>query len=304
MRALVTGIGGFVGKYLRLELQNNGYEVAGLDVRPEKDSLTVDLLDADSVKKAVADIKPETVFHLAGQADVGASWRIPQKTFEINVIAAVNLLEAVRNHASDAKIVLVGSSDEYGKLGKAGESVTEKTELRPQSPYAVSKMAQEELAKVYSRAYNMNICMTRSFNHYGPGQREGFLIPDFASGIVRVEKGLKRCLKVGNLDSRRDFTHVRDVVRAYRLIAEKGRPGEVYNVGSGITYSVKEILGKLLTLAECPVDVVNDPLKMRPSDTPVICCNHNKLTKDTGWEPELKMDDMLSEVLEKLREII
>ena len=153
------------------------------------------------------------------------------------------------------------------------------------------------MAQVYVRAYGMNICMTRSFNHGGAGQRTGFLIPDFASGIVAVERGETPCLRVGDLTARRDFTHVRDIVRAYRLIAEKGLSGEVYNVGSGLTYSAQEILDKLCALANCPIPVEQDPAKMRPSDTPVICCDHSKLTRDTGWEPEKSMQIILEETL-------
>ena len=180
--------------------------------------------------------------------------------------------------------------------------VSETLETRPQTPYAVSKKAQEEMAVVYARAYGLHICMTRSFNHGGAGQREGFMIPDFAAGIVRVEKGMAQSLKVGNLTSKRDFTHVKDVVRAYRLIAEKGRPGEIYNVGSGTVHSGQEILDKLCALASCPIPVEQDPAKMRPSDTPVICCDHGKLTAHTGWESKIPLDIILWDVLNEWRE--
>lgn len=302
MRALITGSQGFVGRYLRRELEANGYEVLGLDLQAGPDTLQVDLLDPEQLTGAVRSVKPDAVFHLAGQADVAKSWRLPQKTMEINVIGAVNLMDAVRAAAPSVRMVLVGSSDQYGNLGAAGQCVSETLELRPQTPYAVSKRAQEEMALAYVRAYGMNICMTRSFNHGGAGQRKGFLIPDFASGIARVEKGLAPSLRVGNLEAKRDFTHVRDVVRAYRLIAEKGRPGEVYNVGSGTAYSAREILDRLRAMASCPIPVEQDPAKLRPSDTPVICCDHGKLTEDTGWEPELSLDVILRDVLEEWRE--
>jgi len=302
VRALVTGSQGFVGHYLREELEKNGYEVIGLDIHAAKDTLCVDLLDAEAVKKAITETHPDAIFHLAGQADVAKSWQIPQKTFEINVIAAINLMEAVRAYDPSTRMVLVGSSDQYGSLGEAGRLVSETLEMRPQTPYAVSKKAQEEMAGVYVRAYGMNICMTRSFNHYGPGQRLGFLIPDFAAGIVRVERGEAQVLKVGNLTARRDFTHVKDIVRAYRLLAEKGQPGEVYNVGSGETWSAREILDKLCAMAECPIPVEQDLAKLRPSDTPVVCCDHAKLTADTGWAPAVRLDGALEEVLESWRE--
>lgn len=297
MRALITGSQGFVGKYLRQELEASGYEVIGLDVQPGENTIQADLLNPEQLAATVRQAKPDAVFHLAGQADVAKSWKIPQKTMEINVIAAVNLMEAVRAFDPSVRMVMVGSSDQYGNLGEAGRLVSEQLETNPQTPYAVSKKAQEEMARVYVRAYGMNICMTRSFNHGGAGQRLGFLIPDFASGIVKVERGEAKSLKVGNLTSRRDFTHVRDVVRAYRMIAEKGKPGEVYNVGSGVTYSAREILDKLCEMADCPIPVEQDPARMRPSDTPVICCDHSKLTHDTGWQPQIPLEDILSDTL-------
>lgn len=303
-RALITGSEGFVGRYLRAELENHGYTVTGLDVQAGDGTIQCDLLDAQQTLQAVEKVMPDIVIHLAGQADVGKSWKIPQKTLEINVVASVNLMEAIRAVNTESRMVLVGSSDQYGNLGAAGVSVSEETEMKPQSPYAVSKHAQEEMAKVYVRAYGMNICMTRSFNHGGAGQRTGFMIPDFAAGIVRIERGEADCLKVGNLTARRDFTHVKDVVRAYRLIAEKGISGEVYNVGSGKTYSAQEILDKLCEMAKCPVRVEQDPKRMRPSDTPVICCDHSKLTQDTGWETVYLIDKTISDTLQYFRESV
>ena len=297
MKALITGSQGFVGHYLRKELEENGYTVTGLDVQAGDNTLQVDLLDSEQVRLAVLEVKPDIVIHLAGQANVGASWKIPQKTLQINVIGTVNLMEAVRACDPKVRMVLVGSSDQYGNLGAAGADVTETLQTHPQTPYAVSKMAQEEMARVYVRAYGMQICMTRSFNHGGAGQREGFMIPDFAAGIVRVERGTASELRVGNLSARRDFTHVKDIVRAYRLLAERGHAGEVYNVGSGNTYSAQEILDRLREMALCPVGVSVDPAKMRPSDTPVIRCNHEKLTRDTGWEPTLPLQVILSDTL-------
>lgn len=302
MKALITGSLGFVGQYLRQELEANGYEVIGLDVREGAQTIRVDLLNGEETLAALERVRPDVVIHLAGQANVALSWKQPQATVEINVVAALNLMETVRQIDPSIRFVLVGSSDEYGQLGKLGENVTETTPVNPQTPYAVSKLTQEQMARVYARAYGMNVCMTRSFNHGGAGQREGFLIPDFAAGIVRVEKGIQPSLKVGNLDSRRDFTHVKDIVRAYRLLAEKGHAGEIYNVGFGKTYSVREILDRLISMANCSIPVEQDPGKLRPSDTPVICCNHDKLTRDTGWIPTLGLDDILKDVLAEWRD--
>lgn len=298
MRALITGSEGFVGKYLRTELEEHGYEVVGADLIDGPATRRVDLMDAAGVLELVQDVRPNVVFHLAAQADVSKSWKQPQLTMEVNVVAAINVLEAVR--AVDPQrisLLMVGSSDQYGQLGAAGEGVTETTPMQPMTPYAISKRAQEEMAKLYVHSYGMHICMTRSFNHGGAGQRQGFMIPDFASGIVQVERGLKNELLVGNLESKRDFTHVKDVVRAYRLIAEQGKPGEAYNVGSGTAYSAQEVLDKLCALAECRMPVRRDSSRMRPSDTPVVRCDHTKLTNDTGWEPELSLEAILEDTL-------
>lgn len=301
MRALITGSEGFVGKYLREELNQNGYTVTGLDIRPGEGTVTANLLKADEVRQVLAEVCPDVIIHLAGQANVGKSWKSPQITVDLNINAAVNLMEAARELCPQASIVLVGSSDEYGDLRELGASVNEDLPLRPMNPYAISKVAQENMGKAYAKAYGMRVCMTRSFNHGGAGQMPGFMIPDFASGIVRVERGEATCVRVGNLSSKRDFTHVKDVVRAYRLIAEKGRSGEVYNVGSGETYSAQEILDRLINYSASEIHVEQDSARMRPSDTPVICCDHTKLTRDTGWQPTFCLEDILIDTYQYYR---
>ena len=303
MKALITGSGGFVGRYLREELERHGYDVLGLDLAEGPGTAAVDLLDAEAAEAFLAETRPEVIFHLAGQANVGLSWKKPAMTVEINVVAAVNLMEAARKHCPGCRMVLVGSSDEYGNLKEKGKMVSEETPARPMTPYAISKIAQEQMGQAYARAYGMKICMTRSFNHGGAGQKPGFMIPDFAQGIVKVERGEADAVSVGNLSSRRDFTHVKDIVRAYRLIAEKGKAGEVYNVGSGVTWSAQEVLDKMIGMAKAPVAVRQDPARMRPSDTPVICCDRRKVTRDTGWEPELGIEEILRDTLEYYRSI-
>ncbi len=301
MKALITGSEGFVGKYLRAELEAHGYDVTGLDLAPGEKTVAVNLLEAEKVDALLEELQPEVIFHLAGQANVGLSWKKPVMTMEINLIAAVNLMEAVRKHCPGCAIVLVGSSDEYGNLKEKGQLVSEETPLQPMTPYAISKIAQEQMGQAYAKAYGMKICMTRSFNHGGAGQKPGFMIPDFAQGIIKVERGETDVVSVGNLASKRDFTHVKDIVRAYRLIAEKGRAGEIYNVGSGKTYSAREVLDRLIGMAKCPVPVRQDPARMRPSDTPVVCCDNGKIRNDTGWEPQLTIDDILRDTLDYYR---
>lgn len=303
MKALITGSEGFVGKHLRAELEAHGYDVTGLDLAPGEKTVAVNLLEAEKVNALLEEMQPEVIFHLAGQANVGLSWKKPVMTMEINLIAAVNLMEAVRKSCPGCAIVLVGSSDEYGNLKEKGQLVSEETPLQPVTPYAISKIAQEQMGQAYAKAYGMKICMTRSFNHGGAGQKPGFMIPDFAQGIVKVERGEADAVSVGNLSSKRDFTHVKDIVRAYRLIAEKGKAGEIYNVGSGKTYSAGEVLDRMIGMAKCPVPVRQDPARMRPSDTPVICCDNSKIRNDTGWTPELTIDDILQDTLAYYRNI-
>ena len=301
-RVLITGSEGFVGKYLRSELLKSGDEVIGLDRIKAENCFDCDLCDIDKVSDLLKDVHPDAIYHLAGQADVGKSWKEPDKTFKMNVLGAISLLEAARKHVPQASILFVGSSDQYGKLGEKGQSISEELVPDPQSPYAISKDTQEKIGLLYARNYRMRIILTRSFNHAGAGQKEGFMISDFAAGIARIELGLQEKLFVGNLDARRDFTHVKDVVKAYRLLVKKGKGGEVYNVGSGTAWQAREILDRLCSISTASVLVQQDPRRMRPSDTPVIQCDRSKLTRDTGWQPEFSIDDILRDTLEWYRD--
>lgn len=301
MKALITGAEGFLGHYLVPELEGNGYETVRCTLPPQEGYTTMDILKPDQVREVIAKEKPDVIFHLAGQSNVGISWKQPALTMETNAVGFINVLDAVREVNPQMRVVAIGSSDEYGNLREAGDNVTEEVAVHPMTPYAASKVAQENIGLLYNRAYRMNICMVRSFNHGAAHQIRGFMLTDFASGIAEIEAGKRDVLKVGNLDSARDFTHAKDAVRAYRLIAEKGRAGEIYNVGSGRPYKAQEILDKMIALAKCEIKVEQDPARMRPSDTPVIRCNHDRLTEDTGWMPELTMDDIVSDVLNDWR---
>jgi len=302
-KILITGSQGFVGRYLRHELSTAGYSIIGMDIRGTRAEgvLQADIMNSEQVKSVIKAVSPDVIFHLAGRTNILDSWREPQRTVEINLLGAVNLLEAVRDVNKDIRLVLIGSADQYGSIGDKNIAPDESARTQPETPYAVSKKAQEELAQIYVKAYGMNICMTRSFNHSGAGQQEGFIIPDFAAGIARIEAGIANILKVGNLSAKRDFTHVKDIVRAYRLIAEKGRSGEIYNVGSGKMYSVQNILDHLCSMANCLIPVTVDPQKFRPNDTTAICCNYSKLNQDTGWKPQHTMKDILCDILEYYR---
>ena len=303
MRVLITGSEGFVGKHLVREFESNGHDVIRCDIRGSEGFVPIDIMNPEQVKSVLDDLKPDTLINLAGQANVALSWSKPQLTFSLNTLGLINVLEAVKAVNPGIRVITVGSSDEYGPLGTKGENVTEDFPLNPITPYAVSKVAQEKLARIYNSAFGMNICMVRMFNIAGAGQAKGFLISDFASGIAEIEAGKRDYLSVGNLDSARDFTHIEDACRAYRLIAEKGHAGEVYNICSGVTHTAREVLDGLIRLSRSDIQIKVDPLRMRPSDTPVVCGNNDKLRAHTGWIPQKGIDLILSDSLDYWRSI-
>lgn len=298
MKALITGISGFVGHYLKNELVKNGYDVYGMDIAGDGDVHCADLTDYDSVKKVIETIMPDCIFHLAGQASVGLSWTQPQMTFEVNVNGTLNLLEAVRRVKRDISLLIIGSSDEYGKVREEDCPIKETLPANPCSPYAVSKLAQEKLCKLYAKVYDMKVIMTRSFNHTGPGQKKGFVIPDFCSRIVEIKKTKTNSMGVGNLEARRDFSDVRDVVRAYRLLMEKGESGEFYNVGSGKAYQIRELLDILIELSGGKIKAYIDSEKVRPIDLPLIQSDITKLADKTKYQPQYDIRDTLRDTLE------
>ena len=304
MKALITGSAGFIGSHLRAELEDNGCEVVCCDLKASSDTVSMDITDPERVKAVLAEHRPDLIINMAGQANVGLSWKKPALTVQLNTIGLINILEAVRDVNPKIRVLAVGSSDEYGSLEERGANVTEDIPVRPITPYAISKQAQEQFAQLYVRAYGLDICMIRLFNLGGPNQGLGYMISDFASGIAAVEAGKKEYLSVGNLSSARDFTHVKDACRAVRLIAEKGHTGEVYNISSGTTHTAQEVLDLLVGMATVPVEVRQDPSRMRPSDTPVVCGNHDKLTAHTGWEPEYQIETILADSLAWFRETV
>ena len=309
MKALITGVDGFVGKYLSEYLLKQKYEVYGTTIsekyKNEKIKIyKMNLLDEKEVNKVIKMIKPDKIFHLAGQSAVGLSWEKPVLTVNINVNGTLNLLEAVRNYSKDSKILIVGSSDQYGPIKPEECPIKESKIQNPQSPYGVSKKAQEEMCKLYVNAYHTNIIMVRAFNHIGAGQSTNFVVADFASKIAQIEKGSEPVLKVGNLESFRDFTDVRDIVRGYSLLLEKGKIGEIYNIGSGKEVKVNEILKKLVSMSKKEIKIEIDPNKFRPVDVPLVVCDNSKIKKDTGWETEFLINDTLEEVLEYWRSVI
>lgn len=302
MRALITGSTGFIGTHLANELLHCGYEVVKCDLTDRNGAIIMDIMNRESIQAVIEEHRPDYIFNMAGQANVGLSWKEPQRTVELNTIGLINILEAVKAVDPKIRVLAVGSSDEYGSMREYGENVTEDAPVMPITPYAISKHAQELFAQLYVRIYDLDICMIRLFNLGGYGQAKGYMISDFASGIVDVEKGKQEYMHVGNLESARDFTHVKDACRALRLIAEKGHKGEIYNISSGTSHKAQEILEKMIAMAKVPIEIRHDPRKMRPSDTPVVCGNHSKLTAHTGWKPELCIDQILVDALKFWRE--
>ena len=223
MKALITGINGFVGKYLETELKNNDYEVYGIDITGKRENVfTLDLAHKESVTDIIKNVNPDYIFHLAGQASVKESWNIPLETLHCNVDNAVNLLDAMYSECRESRLVVVGSADEYGIVSPDQCPLKETRALCPSTPYAISKQTQESIVGCLAKVRNMDVVFARPFNHTGPGQKRGFVIPDFAARIIEIKKN-GGDMKIGNLKAKRDFSDVRDVVRAYRLLAEKGK---------------------------------------------------------------------------------
>lgn len=301
MRALVVGANGFAGRYMCRELENNGYSVTRADVSSGNGIVHLDIMDQAAIEEMIDREKPEVIFNLAGFASVSRSFADPQKTISLNVIGSINILEAVRAKDPDIRVVLIGSSDQYGNAAADDLPVTEASRQNPMSPYAISKRCQEDIGVAYSKLYGMNVFMTHSFNHIGVGQRTGFVVTDFAKGIADIEKGLSTTLRVGNTNSYRSFTDVRDTVRAYRLIAERGKPGSVYNVGSEKQYSIKYILDTLIGFSTVDIAVEVDKDKIRPFDTPCVRCDSTLLSQDTGWQPMYSVEQTLKEILDSFR---
>ena len=217
-KALITGSAGFIGSWLSRELEDNGYEVIRCDLRAADGNVAMDITDPAMIREVLKAYEPDVLINMAGQANVGLSWKKPQLTVQLNTIGLINLMEAVHEIKPQMRVIAVGSSDEYGSLEERGTNVTEDIPVKPITPYAISKQAQELFAQLYKRAYGMDICMIRLFNMGGAGQTKGYLISDFASGVAEVEAGKKAYMSVGNLTSARDFTHVKDACRAVRLI--------------------------------------------------------------------------------------
>ena len=316
MKALITGITGFVGSHLAELLLSKGYEVYGIarwrssteNINHIKSKLSIieaDLNDAHSFYNAIQKIKPDEIYHLAAQSFVPTSWTAPADTMKTNVIGTINLFEAVRKAGIDPKIQVACSSEEYGLVKPEETPIKETNPLRPLSPYGVSKVAQDMLSFQYSKSYALNVVVTRGFNHTGPRRGEVFVCSNFAKQIVEIEKGLKKpIISVGNLEAIRDFTDVRDMVKGYNLALEKGIPGERYNICSGKGYKISEVLDMLLKMTDKDIKIEKDPARDRPSDVPILLGDNSKFIKQTGWKPEIPFEKTLKDLLDYWRKLL
>lgn len=312
MRALITGINGFVGGHLAEALLADGeYEVWGLarspapalaHLRQQVRMVRADLSDAAQTLQALDAVRPQLIFHLAGQPFVPESFRDPAATLQTNILALLNIFLALIERAHQARVLVVGTNEEYGQIDPADLPLNEDAPLRPTSPYGVSKVAQGMLALQYHLSHKLDVVRVRPFTHIGPRQNERFVTASIARQIARIEAGLQPpLLNVGNLAARRDFTDVRDIVRAYLLAARLGAAGALYNVGSGRAVAISSALEELISMSSATIEVRIDPQLLRPIDIPLVVCDPTRLRVQTGWQAAIPLEQTLHDILEYWR---
>ena len=311
MKALVIGGGGFVGPYLVRHLTDDcGYEVTV--TKTEKEQLVMDnavvknldILDIGQIVELLKAEQPDYIFHLAAQSSVAYSWKNPTLTIDVNIKGCVNLLDAVRQLDKKPRVLLIGSGEEYGHIKEGECPIVEDNTVRPGNIYAATKACQNMLGKIYSDAYGLDIMMVRAFNHIGPNQTPMFVVADFCKQVADIEKGRQeRVIYVGNLSAKRDFTDVRDVVKAYALLVEHGRRGETYNVGTGHAIAISQILDEIVAMSDTAIEVKVDENKLRPVDVPIIEPDIDKIKSEVGWQPVISLEQTLKETLEHWRSV-
>jgi GDP-4-dehydro-6-deoxy-D-mannose reductase len=316
-KILITGISGFAGNHLAHALSSSSdVSIAGTYLSEKdlgalsdiKSSLTleqVNLLENEAVSKLISSYKPDVVYHLAALTSAAESFKNPVGTFSNNVSAQLNVLNAIKEAQLNTKILIVSSAEVYGAVSTDHIPTSEDTPFRPTNPYAVSKVAQDLFGLQYFLSYKLPIIRVRPFNHIGPYQSPQFAIASFAKKIAEIEKKkIDPVLTVGNLQTKRDFTDVRDIVKAYILAIEKGVVGEVYNIGSDVSYSMEEILQKLLSLSSVKIEIKQDTALLRPNDTPQLLCNSTKFRTLTGWKPEIDLTTTLTDTVNYWRNMV
>lgn len=315
MKVMITGITGFAGSHLVEYLMTlEGLELYGIrrwrsrteHIDHLADTIVMeecDLRDSTSVVRIIEKIKPDRIFHLAAQSFVPTSWHAPGESLTTNIVGTLHIFEAVRQTGIDPIIQVACSSEEYGLVLPEELPIKETNPLRPLSPYAVSKVGADMLSYQYFKSYGLKTIRTRGFNHTGPRRGDVFVCSTFAKQIAEIEAGRKEpLLMVGNLDAKRDFTDVRDMVRAYWLATEHCEPGEAYNICSGVAYKIEEVLKMLLSMSEAEIEVRPDPSRMRPSDVPALHGDNTKFVKATGWSPSIAFEQTLRDILDYWRE--
>lgn len=311
MRSLVIGGAGFVGKYLVRHLLELKHEVIITKMPMEEARVEgaavydLDILDKATVTELLEKISPDLVFHLAAQSSVSMSWKNPQQTVDVNVKGSVNVLDGLRSMKKKARILLIGSGEEYGQVFPSETPVCETNPLRPGNIYAATKACQNMIGRIYAQAYGMNLVMVRAFNHIGPDQSPVFVAADFCRQAALIETGMQEAvIRVGNLEAKRDFTDVRDVVHAYVLLAEKGQAGETYNVGSGHAVSIGDVLKLVLKQSAVEIQVEVDEEKLRPVDVPVMEADVRKVWRDVGWKAQIQLEQTIGDMMEYWRSVI
>jgi GDP-4-dehydro-6-deoxy-D-mannose reductase len=308
MKAMLIGGSGFVGKHLALHLASSyDWEIVITGLPGEREDVEhngvgrfvpLNIMEKEQIQALLEKERPQYIFHLAAQSSVAASWASIDNTIDINIKGSTNLLEAIRAvKVYDPKILMIGSGEEYGRLPEGTRIVSETTVPRPANPYAMTKATQTMLGQLYANAYRMHIIIARPFNHIGPGQREGFVVSDFCKQVAEILAGKEPVVYVGNLTAARDFTDVRDVVRAYSLLIQHGIPGEIYNIGSGNAIPIQTVLDEVIRLSGVEVSIKHDPKKFRPVDYPSIAADISKLQRIINWKPEIPLARTITDSL-------
>lgn len=308
MKAMIIGGAGFVGAYLTRHLHDDlKWEVVVTKMPQEQIKANVkvvnlNILESDKVVSLLQEEKPDYIFHLAAQSSVAVSWKNPGLTVDVNIKGAVNVLEAVRIMEKPARVLLIGSGEEYGHILPEESPIKETNHVRPGNIYAATKACQNMLGAIYAEAYQMDVMMVRAFNHIGPNQAPIFVVADFCKQVAEMEAGMREpVMQVGNLSAKRDFTDVRDVVRAYGLLVQYGKAGETYNVGSGQAIAIEQILQMIVSKSALDIQIEIDPEKLRPVDVPIIEANTQKLVQMTGWKREISLEQTIQETLDYWR---
>lgn len=314
-RILITGTSGFVGSYLAQACLSSypaaktfglyRYSPVQTPALAEIQPVIGDILSFKSMQDVIDHVRPDLVFHLAAQSSVASSWSDPIGTLQVNAEGTVHIFEALRLAGLMARIVVVGSSEQYGMVPPEANPIKESQPFRPTNPYAVAKATQDLYAYQYFAAYRLPTLRVRPFNHFGPRQLPIFVVASLARQIALIEAGkAEPVLSVGNLQVKRDFLPVEAVVRAYLAVAEHGHAGEAYNIGSGVAYSISEILNMLLQHTNCSIRIREDPNRLRPTDQPVMIADTSQLQRHTNWQPELDLNQAFKHTLDYWRSIV